>query len=258
MRKGITATSAAIIIVIIFILMGTVTVTSYTSIQNAKKLVFAIEISEIQEEVTKYYKDSVDNTYPVTLNEHSINLSGLTTEVSGQFVNEQIDENSNIKVYEVDLALIGITDTKYGNKENVNDVYVLSKETGKVYYLEGIKASSTTYYTLTQDLIDIKDRNEIEGTSYEKPFISTDGIIEKTLSSGIKEKYISNIEVSGTDIKIIKYEIGIIEEENAKAYFKNNGVSIKGDRIKLQDEKSITIYAENIRGDFTVKHIYNN
>ena len=59
MKKGITATSVAIMVVVIIILLGTITTISYNSIQNAKKMVLSLEISNIQEEVDRYVKDSI-------------------------------------------------------------------------------------------------------------------------------------------------------------------------------------------------------
>ena len=49
MKKGITATSVAIMVVVIIILLGTITTISYNSIQNAKKIVLSLEISNIQD-----------------------------------------------------------------------------------------------------------------------------------------------------------------------------------------------------------------
>ncbi|MBR5227560.1 MAG: SUMF1/EgtB/PvdO family nonheme iron enzyme, partial [Clostridia bacterium] len=139
------------------------------------------------------------------------------------------------------------------------DVYVVSKETGIVYYLEGVKAGSKTYYTRTQDLIDIKERNEKEEEEPENvsaPVISSDGIITKTLASGEEESYLANIKVKGKNIKTIKYEIGIISSDIAKEYFKSNGASIASDRLKLKDKEHVTLYAENENGDYAVKYYY--
>ena len=115
------------------------------------------EVTEIQEEVTRYYKNSMDNTYPISEEVYTITLSQLTSEIATQFSEETKNENDTILVYAVNLDTINITDTKYGNKTSDKDVYVVSTETGRVYYLEGVKAKKKTYYTLTEDLIDIKE-----------------------------------------------------------------------------------------------------
>ena len=254
MKKGITAASAVIVVIVMIILLGTVSILSYNSLENGKKLVFAIEIAQIQEEVTKYYKDSVDSTYPTTEGAYTINLSQVTEESVTQFDEETKTQSNEVTLYEIDLTAIGITDTTYGNKKTQKDVYVVSKDTGTVYYLEGVKTGTKTYYTITQDLIDIKARNEKEELTLEKPIIASDGISERTLTDGTKEKYIANIEVVGDEIQIFKYEIGMIPEESAKSYFKNNGTTVDGDRIKLKEEVTVTLYAENSQGDYAIKY----
>ena len=256
MKKGITMVSASIIVLILIILIGTVSIVSYNSIQNAKKLVFALEVSEIQEAVTKYNKDSIDSEYPTTGKIYTIDLTQVTTDSSGQFQSEIKDANNQISVYEIDLSSIGITNTTYGNKENEKDVYVVSN-TGKVYYLAGIKSKNKTYYTLTQDLINIKERNEKNKdteASISLPTISSDGIVQRTLPDGSEEKYIANIKATGENIKTVKYELGVVLEENAASYFKNNGQTLHGDRIKLKEEVPITIYAENSKGQYAIKY----
>lgn len=257
MKKGITATSVAIMVVIVMMLVGTITTLSYNSIQNAKKTVFALEISSIQEAVDKYVSDSVLGEYPTIGNEYLINISGVSSAAISQFDEETKTANNEITVYEVDLSILGITDTVYGNKNTGKDVYVLSKATGRVYYLEGIKLKSTTYYTLTEDLLELKDKkikNE-EEVSNGAPVISTDGYIAKTLSDYKREVYLTNIKVTNSP-KIFKYELGIISEDDAKEYFKNNGKSIVSDRLKFDSRKDITLYAENSKGEYDIKYYY--
>ena len=255
MKKGITATSVAIMVVVIIILLGTITTISYNSIQNAKKIVLSLEISNIQEEVDRYVKDSIDSSYPTLGNSYTINLSNVSENAISQFDGEEKNDNNEISVLEVDLTILGIADTTYGNKKTSSDVYVLSEKTGRVYYLAGIKSKNTTYYTLTDDLIKLKDKKskiDME-TSSLKPMISADGFITKTLSDGTKEIYLSNISVSNSP-KVFKYEVGIIPEAKAKTYFATYGKTIKSDRLIVSEGKDITLYAENEKGEYDIKY----
>jgi len=258
MKKGITALSVVIMIVIIIVLVGTITINSYNSIQNANKLTFSLEITNIQEEVTRYKKESATDEYPTVGNVYTIDLSDVTTTAITQFDSETKDSNNQIILYEVDLATIGINYTEFGNKESEKDVYVVSKETGIVYYLEGVKYNGITYYTLTDGLIDIDDRNEKideEDTVSEVPVITfNDELIINATSSGDREIYLSNISVTGENIKIFKYEIGTIPNGVAKEYFRSSGKTILGDRIKLTEESDITLYAETSDGKYAVKY----
>ena len=114
MKKGITATSVAIMVVVIIILLGTITTISYNSIQNAKKIVLSLEISNIQEEVDRYVKDSIDSSYPTLGNSYTINLSNVSENAISQFDGEEKSDNNEISVLEVDLTILGIADTTYG------------------------------------------------------------------------------------------------------------------------------------------------
>ena len=150
MKKGITAASVVVLVLVITILLGTVTITSYNSIRNAEKIAFSLEISNIQEEVDSYVKDSEDGNYPISGNVYTLSLQNITTPVITQFDGETKNSNNEITLYEIDMSAIKISGTQFGNKDNEKDVYVLSKETGKVYYLAGVKYKETTYYTLTE------------------------------------------------------------------------------------------------------------
>lgn len=255
MKKGITATSVAIMVVVIIILLGTITTISYNSIQNAKKIVFSLEISNIQEEVDRYVKDSIDSSYPTLGNSYTINLSNVSENAISQFDGEEKSANNEISVLEVDLTILGIADTTYGNKKTSSDVYVLSEKTGRVYYLAGIKSKNTTYYTLTDDLIKLKDKKSKTDTekSSLKPVISTDGFITKTLSDGTKEIYLSNISASNSP-KVFKYEVSIIPEAKAKTYFATYGKTITSDRLSVSEGKDITLYAENEKGEYDIEY----
>jgi len=162
MKKGITAVTVAILVTLIVILTGTVTISSYNSLQNAKKIIFALELSNIQEELDRHMRDSIESEYPITGSQYTFTVSTSSEKIAEQFDNETKNSDNEVTLYEFDLSAIGIDDTEYGNKKTEKDIYVLSKETGRVFYLQGIKFKDMTYYTLTQDLIDIKERNEKE------------------------------------------------------------------------------------------------
>lgn len=255
MKKGITVASAALLIAVVFILLGTISITSYNSVQNAKKIVFALEMSNIEESVQRHVNNNVDGEYPISEHEYLIDLSDVSSSAISQFDEETINADNEVLVYELDLKQIGITDTTYGNKKTEKDVYVISKTTGRIYYLEGIKFKGMTYYTLTEDIINLKNKQEKqeEKVSSPKPIILTDGFVTKTLTDGTKEIYLSNISVENAP-KIFKYEIGIISRENAREYFANNGKTVLDDRLNFSSETDVTLYAESSDGEYYMLH----
>lgn len=255
MKRGITVVSVTIMVVLVIILASTITISVHSTMQNANKLAFALEISSIQEEISNYINENSEETYPIKENTYTISLASISENSVSQFNDEEKDENGNITLYELDLEKIGITDRQYGNKDDDKDVYALSLTTNKIYYLKGIKTTSKTYYTLTQDLIDIKEKNEkIEAEeTIQKPIITTTAFSVNTINSDKKDIYLTNIKVDGDEITKIKYERELIDEDTAYEYFKYHGNTLSGDKIKVNEGDYVTIYAENSSGKWSIR-----
>ena len=151
-KNGFTMVSVGIIVVVMLLLVSIVTVSAVSSISNAKKINFAADIVYIQDEVDNYYMKSGYTSYP-TGNSITVDLTYVDGTIrSNQFVGEDIDVNNKVMMNEIDFDAIGIKQHVYGNNEDELDKYVVSTKTGKVYYIAGIKAGGTTYYTITSDL----------------------------------------------------------------------------------------------------------
>lgn len=156
MKKGITVSLIATFIAVMIILATTITISANKSISNAKLRSFVTELSLIQDKIKQKMKQGTDASY---LSDVIImDLSGLSEKQgssieSKQFYNEEINETEKkIQLYKVDLDALEIYNTKYGKEVTSLDIYALSEKTGKVYYVEGIKANGTTYYTLSEEL----------------------------------------------------------------------------------------------------------
>ena len=135
-KKGVSLVALVATIFIMLIIAGTVTV-SFSNIYNStRKKEFANEIYSIQKLVDQYYFRN--NEYPVK--------EGTTTTVS---IN-----GANLSLSEIDLYELGANETNRGQRKegNNDDVYLVSEETGKVYYKKGWKIGDNTYYNLTDEL----------------------------------------------------------------------------------------------------------
>lgn len=149
-KRGISLVALMATITILVILITTVTVSGVNSSNNAKKITFATEISNIQESVDAY-KINNNGDYPAGDIE-VVDLSNVTTTAKQQFSDEEIVDNK-ITLYAVDYNKINVTSLKYGNKvDGDTDIYALSQDTGKVYYIKGLNIGKTTYFALTDDL----------------------------------------------------------------------------------------------------------
>ncbi|MEG1344962.1 MAG: LamG-like jellyroll fold domain-containing protein [Clostridia bacterium] len=168
-KRGITLIVLTVTIIVMTILLTAVTISGVGSINNAKKLKFGTELCFMQEMVDSY-KLNNEGTYPVN-NIVTLDISGVTNKARLQFDGEVINSNK-VTLYEINGTLLGKTDTIYGNKKSFDDIYAVSKDTGRVYFVKGLKVAGNTYYTLTEDLK--KKTGYIENTS---TAINRDGII---------------------------------------------------------------------------------
>ena len=259
-KKGITLVGLGIALVVMLILGTAITISAIGSINNAKMLTFALEISNIQESVTNYYNESNKENYPIK-NNGTIDTSSLGGNLETQFSSETVVD-SKILLYEIDMDLIGIKDTEYGNNTTVLDKYVVSEETGRVYYLEGLKVGSKKYYTLTEDLIKIANSSKtspednVVNPDSSVPTITTGGFTVNNKQDGKgKDIYLININVSDTDnnLKIVKYETDKIDQENAKEYFSSYGRTLNDNIIETKEGAYITIYAEDSSGNWSIR-----
>ena len=170
MKKGITFLTVVVAVIIMMIFATTITIAVVNVVNDSNKTKFATEIAYVQESVDNYYNKN--NEYPVS---ESINVDLQNVKASDivQFVDEDKVDNS-VVMYQIDRSLLGNIETTYGNstEEDSNDIYAVSKKTGKVYYLKGVKAGNTTYFTLTDDLKDRINYVDKEESSIVKDLIS--------------------------------------------------------------------------------------
>lgn len=157
MKRGVSLVSLAIIIVVMLILTSIVVISGFDTMSATTINTFAVEILNIQTTVDEYYYKY--NKYPVG-EDITINVSDIAEGSLEQFNAETIIDN-NITLKIIDLSLLGINENKFGNKEVEKDVYALSEETGKVYYLIGVRYEENIYYTLTDALFEMVGMTDI-------------------------------------------------------------------------------------------------
>ncbi len=70
------------------------------------------------------------------------------------------EPTGNVTYYIINLEDIGIKNSEYGNEQDEKDVYVLSKETWKVYYIKGVNIGGKKHYSLTKELRAMVDKKQ--------------------------------------------------------------------------------------------------
>ncbi len=149
MKKGISLIALLTTVAIIIILVTAVSVSGAKTLNDSKKIQFASEIAYIQELVNSY--KAKNGNYPISDEYTFSTLNVEPSALTEQFKDETLNEN-NIKLYKVSTELIGANELKYGNLKIPEDVYLLSKDTGRVYYANSVLIDKKYYYTLTDDL----------------------------------------------------------------------------------------------------------
>lgn len=161
-KGGISLIVLVITIIVAIILTGVVVAELSSSSSSGLKSQFAVDISNIEDNIDIYYLQngtlpvSLDTTYMsqddiLALSSNDTSKRNILLEQIEE-KNDKYDDGANGKYYIVDLEKIGITKSKYGTKKyGANDVYVVS-ENRNVYYLRGIEIDKKVYYTLTSDL----------------------------------------------------------------------------------------------------------
>lgn len=147
-KKGISMVIFVIALAMILVLITAVTA-SYNGIINSTRMrEFANEINTIQKAVDEY--KFLNNVYPQR-GEYTLDLSIVN---ASSKLSQFGSDITTMDFYLVDLAELGINKLNRGtsNTSGSLDVYAISKENGKVYYLQGVEIDNKFYYTLTDTL----------------------------------------------------------------------------------------------------------
>ena len=158
-KYAITLVTLVIAITIISVL-STVTIISVNDvISEADLKTFALEIYNLQTLVDKY---KTKNNGELDFTTYSANVSSLTGPLQTIFTEDSPGKDV-ITLYLLDqdaLNKLGAEDIAYGSSnaqrdigEIYKDIYAVSENTGRVYYLYGYDFKGDTYYYLTDGII---------------------------------------------------------------------------------------------------------
>lgn len=200
MKKGFSLVTLLVTIFVIIILTSTVVISANSIYNNNKKVKFASEISYIKELVSNYISNN--NGKLPSSSEVLISIENISKDdLNKQFENENIS-SENIILNKIDMSMINPGTLQYGNgsDEKSDDIYCISKKTGKIYYVRGCNIGRKIYYTLTDELK--------KSIKYTESNNVNDGIVfyDGNLDNGIKEIDIKipdsylDVELTSTDV----------------------------------------------------------
>ena len=238
-KNGISVIALSVVSFVILILLSTVSFSLIKNYNQAMKIEFAQELNMIQILVDDYYYKN--GVYPITQNQ--LQISNISDEVKEkQFLNEA-EYNGKYIFNVLNYDLLGISSLKYGkNVSNEYDRYVVSIDTGTVYYAKGLNIDNEYYYTLDDELYGLLNGdNKID-------INSDDGIIFKEQNMDDLNKIVT--------VKIPKkYEINSVKLENEPVELVKEEFDYSIYEVKVSQNCSINIEYKNDLVDKKVKYL---
>ncbi|MDD3303828.1 MAG: hypothetical protein PHP54_02830 [Clostridia bacterium] len=183
-KNGISLIYLVLLIVVTLIIVGTVIVNMDVPSESTKLSTFTNNVTQIQEAVrASYMLDGTipqkDGTLPLTKDEVIARVYGDNREA---FRTELIlnNENPYVKFLELDLGKLGIKKERYGfGEKGADDIYVVTTDTLRVYYLYGTDYKGERYFSLNSKIASIldisyseEDSSETTSTMYSGIFIT--------------------------------------------------------------------------------------
>lgn len=183
-KKGITLVVLVVTIVVGLILVSAGIVAVSTSISDAKKVAFAEELKQIEDQVSVYYLQNGE-VYPAYTNDDGTLITKTPSEIKSvigekkfnilkeemksnkENGEEEITEATQLAFYAIDLNKLDLDKKTRGIKKDNSeeDVYVISAKTGRAYYLKGVKAGGETYFSLSNKILNYLGK--VESTTTE-------------------------------------------------------------------------------------------
>ena len=144
-KKGLSMVMFVIAIAVVLVLVTAFTTSYEVILRSVRIREFANEINSLQKAVDEY--KFMNGEYPYN-GECVFNISNVEGGGYGQFGKT----TGTMKFYIIDLNKLGIDELKRGTTGTNLDVYAVSKENGKVYYLAGEEIAGDYYYTLVDEM----------------------------------------------------------------------------------------------------------
>ena len=285
-KSGVTMLILILIIILVLILVGITIASAGNTIDNARLVAFATDLTKIEDATKNYYFQN--NSLPITDETSYLKddiLQIVKDENKDSFteaLNLNEDNGEDTSFYKIELGALEVEQTTRGTKKNgkEEDVYVVAFPSMNVYYLAGVKAKSNWYYALTPNLVDlvkldsnvdntdestytaegliVKKKNKIWTNKFEFTIIA-DIDARDTLSLKLNNSAEKQIQVT-TGQNIIHFN-GSIKTCTSNTLNKEISLGITDAEIasfnSTNESKVITIYRKNggsVLGEITLKY----
>lgn len=218
-NSGISLIVLIVTITLILILSGAIILSINVSVQNANLSRFANDLANLQDSVKSMY--ILDNRLPIVdgeqllTKEDILNLVADKNKEAFQLEIKNNGESENVTFSKISLEKAGADMIQVGSGKNgKDDIYVVSNNSLKVYYLKGQLYRKKMYFSLNSDIASIVKLDSSNNKDLSTTSVNTfSGITVLKSNSGYSNslgiKIIANIN-EGETLKI-DYN-GIIEK----------------------------------------------
>lgn len=224
-KRGISVAALSVAAIVIIALASVITISLTGNYNDAKKIEFAQELNMIKIAVDNYYYKN--GSYPIS--DKQLNISNLSQELKQTQFYDEKEVNGSYMFYVIDSNLINISSLKYGKGiDGLYDSYVVSVETGNVYYAKGIKIGNEIYYTLNKELSGLlTGNNKLEINSNSAVLFS--------------ETKLNNGKVSVKISVPTSYEIKSVKFENKEIELDSQGEEYKIYYVETEEKGTINV-----------------
>lgn len=153
-QKGITITSLVVVIVLILIISGTLIYNAITGANLRRLNRMYNDIELLSDKVSNYYAKYGDIPVKYDSDGNVIDISSIITSV---IPSDSRDANDDNIYYILELVNLKGISLNYGKDYDKitsltqvtkdSDLYIINKQSHKIYYLKGVGFEGTTYYT---------------------------------------------------------------------------------------------------------------
>lgn len=213
-KKGISLVLLVIVIIVMSILAFAIVISLDDSIDDSKKVAFAVELKEIYDASQEYYLKNREYPIDKTVSYTKLDLLELSSD-SQELQNEfEMNQDEATAYYKIEMDKISETGSLYGNEEYESDFYVISEDGDFVYYPLGVEIDKIIYFSLTSKLAQINDEDTKQIANGDVVFVSN---TEKITVSKNTNEWTNNLQlVIDTTLKTgeqLYYVIGEVKVE---------------------------------------------
>lgn len=255
-KNGVSLVILTITIIVMIILAGSAVSVTTNIISNSQKATFSEDLIQIEDAVKAYYIDN--NTLPIKKDDENMEIHYTLLDIKNlpdfqktrqSVLNAEItknfdDDNNNI-FYQIDLSKIDVTSTTRGYETQGDlDIYVVSRNTRTIYYLNGEKIGDNIYFS-TVNLIDSDKIKEEQVEDNSTTSITTMTNVKVKKSTNLyTNKLVLTIEANPETEETLYYTFG---DETSIYLIENNIITLpeaikeESDLIEFINNKTVTI-----------------